>query len=112
MINAIIQYVIEIDHEEYNITRHRLGNIKRLSRYAISQTRFEVRFVLNIIIFILTSVWTLIKFCFFWIPAETLYAKYRSFIQNIPIVSSVLMMYETIVFMICFEENQKDMNEL
>ncbi len=112
MISAIIQYVIEIDYEEHNITKHRLVNIKRLTRYAITQIRFEVRIAINILLFILSFIWILIKFCFFWIPGKTLYDKYRGFIQKIPIVSSVLMMYETIVFMICFEENQRGVSEL
>ena len=101
MFNAVLGYILELntrDAPESNFL-----DIKKNVDYAIGQVSIEVRRPILTILFFLKRTWLIVKSTFFWMSEKLLYQKYRSIIKRVPIVSSVLVLYETIVFMIYFE---------
>lgn len=76
--------------------------VRTLSKYAFKQMRVEIKIAVYIVLFILTVGWIAFIVVFFWKPKEILFRKYRQFVQGLPIFSSVLMLYETIIYMIYF----------
>ena len=101
MFNAVLGYILELNSGD--APKSNFLDIKRNVDYAIGQVRIEVRIPILTILFFLNLTWFIVKSVFFWMSEKLLYQRYRSIIKRIPIVSSVLVLYETIVFMTYFE---------
>tara|TARA_B100000780_G_C21126545_1_gene457315 strand:- start:2626 stop:2943 length:318 start_codon:yes stop_codon:yes gene_type:complete len=105
MINAVIEYIVDLDQDIPSISQKKCRDIEEQSKYAIKQIRLEIKLTIILVLFIMKLTWFCLNLFLFWMPRGLVYQKYRRFVNKIPIISSVLMMYETIIFMIYFESN-------
>ena len=103
MFNAAKEYILELEFNTSDFTTRNTFDIKRNVDNAIRQVSLEVRIPILIVLFFLKIAWLILTLLVFWIPRTVLYEKYRATIRRIPIASSVLILYETIIFMIYFE---------
>ena len=107
MFNAVIEYVIALEQDNITNIKPNNSDMKKLTQYAIQQIRFEIRIAVYVILLIVKFNWFCLQIFVFWMPQKFLYKKYRRFMRKIPIISSVLMLYETLIFMIYFEAKQE-----
>ena len=103
MFNAVLGYILELELNASDAPERYIFDIKKNVNYAIGQVGIEVRIPILTILFFLNLTWFILTLLFFWVPHKLLYQKYRTIIKRVPIVSSVLALYETIIFMIYFE---------
>jgi len=103
MFNAVLGYVTELESNTSDAPSRNIFEVKQNSHDAINQVRFEVKIPLKLTLFLLKFTWFSLRFIFFWVPQNLLYQKYRKVVYNVPIASSVLVLYETIIFMLYFE---------
>ena len=103
MFHAVLGYVTELESPTSDSPSRNIFEVKQNSHYAINQVRFEVRILIKLTLFLLKFTWFFLRFIFFWVPQNLLYQKYRKVVKNVPIASSALVLYETIIFMLYFE---------
>jgi hypothetical protein len=107
----VLKYIIGIEYKIINITKAEANDIILHAKYAIGQIRFEIRIAIYFILMFIKLSWFCFKYLMFWVPKELRYSKYRQIIQTIPLISSVLILIETIIFMIYFEDKLVNSNE-